>query len=219
MSALFFGSISTLADTSELQRRAFNEAFSAHGLDWNWDREDYQSMLGSNGGKQRVADYAAGRGEDVDAEAVHATKSKTFQKLLIDEGVSPRAGVADTIARVKADGHRLALVTTTSAANVKALLAALDLGGDVFDLVVDNSSVQQSKPDPAAYRYALEKLGEDAARVIAIEDNEGGVKAAAAAGVRCIAFPNENTVHGDFSAADEKVDSLDAGHIAGLIQA
>jgi hypothetical protein len=34
MSAILFGSISTLADTSELQRRAFNEAFSAHGLDW-----------------------------------------------------------------------------------------------------------------------------------------------------------------------------------------
>ena len=38
MSAILFGSISTLADTSELQRRAFNEAFEAHGLDWNWSR-------------------------------------------------------------------------------------------------------------------------------------------------------------------------------------
>jgi HAD superfamily hydrolase (TIGR01509 family) len=221
MSALLFGSISTLADTSELQRRAFNEAFSAHGLDWNWDREDYQSMLGSNGGKQRVADYASSRGEDVDAAAVHATKSKIFQTLVIDEGVAPRPGVAETIQRVKSDGHRLALVTTTSSANVKALLAALqqDLGADTFDLVVDSTSVDEPKPNPAAYAYALNTLGEGAARVVAIEDNEGGVKSAAAAGVRCIAFPNENTVDGDFSAATEKVDALDADHIAGLIEA
>ena len=29
MSAVFFGSLSTLADTSELQRHAFNDAFAA----------------------------------------------------------------------------------------------------------------------------------------------------------------------------------------------
>jgi hypothetical protein len=45
-----FGSVSTLAGTCELRRRAFNEAFSAYGLDWDWSREDYVSMLGSNGG-------------------------------------------------------------------------------------------------------------------------------------------------------------------------
>ena len=36
MSAILFGSISTIADTSELQRQAFNQAFKAHGLDWDW---------------------------------------------------------------------------------------------------------------------------------------------------------------------------------------
>ena len=95
MSAILFGSISTLADTSELQRRAFNEAFAAYGLDWNWSRDDYASMLGSNGGAQRIADYAASRGEDVDAAAVHAKKSEIFQELLGTSTVSPRPGVVD----------------------------------------------------------------------------------------------------------------------------
>ncbi len=51
---------------------------------------------------------------------------------------------------------------------------------------------------------------------VAIEDNVGGVSAATAAGITCIAFPNENTAGGDFSAADETVDSLDATKIFGL---
>ena len=80
MSAILFGSISTLADTSELQRRAFNEAFAAHNLDWQWSQDDYREMLGSNGGAQRIADYAASRGDDVDAAEVHATKSSIFQE-------------------------------------------------------------------------------------------------------------------------------------------
>ena len=40
MPAILFGSISTVADTSELQREAFNQAFAEHGLDWRWDRDD-----------------------------------------------------------------------------------------------------------------------------------------------------------------------------------
>ncbi len=46
-----------------------------------------------------------------------------------------------------------------------------------------------------------------AGTAVAIEDNVGGVAAAAAAGVACIAFPNENTAGDDFSAAAETVDA------------
>ena len=67
MSALLLGSISTVADTSELQRQAFNQAFEAHGLDWRWDRDDYRAMLSTSGGQDRIAGYARSRGEDVDA--------------------------------------------------------------------------------------------------------------------------------------------------------
>ena len=76
MIAILFGSISTLADTSEIQRDSFNQAFVEHGLDWTWDQQEYAGLLGSNGGRDRVAAYAADRGEEVDAEAVHATKSR-----------------------------------------------------------------------------------------------------------------------------------------------
>ena len=69
MSALLLGSISVLADTSELQREAFNQAFAEHGLDWEWSRKECRNLLTSNGGRDRVAEYAGGRDETVDAEA------------------------------------------------------------------------------------------------------------------------------------------------------
>ena len=216
MPAILFGSISTLADTSELSRRAFNEAFAAHGLDWEWSRDDYIPMLASNGGAQRVADYAASRGEEVDASAVHATKSDIFQQLLAEEQVIARPGVTDTMAAAKQDGGQLGLVTTTSAANITALLAALGLDADAFDVVVDSSSVDEPKPAPASYLYALEQLGADAGSAVAIEDNIGGVTAAVDAGITCIAFPNQNTADSDFGDAAETVDALDADSVVGL---
>jgi HAD superfamily hydrolase (TIGR01509 family) len=218
MSAIFFGSISTLADTSELQRRAFNEAFAAHGLDWSWSRDDYVAMLGSNGGAQRIADYAESRGDDVDAASLHVEKSKIFQKLLGSARLQPRPGVLDTVEAAKRDNHKLAFVTTTSRDNVAALLTALEptITAETFDLIVDSDSVERPKPDAAVYQLVLDRLGEDPGNAVAIEDNVGGVRSATAAGIRCVAFPNENTVDGDFSAATETVDALDAGRIVGL---
>ncbi len=49
MPAVLFGSISTIVDTSELQREAFNQAFKAHGRKWTWKRDTYQAMLDSSG--------------------------------------------------------------------------------------------------------------------------------------------------------------------------
>ena len=60
-------------------------------------------------------------------------------------------------------------------------------------------------------------MGENAADCVAIEDNDGGVAAAAAAGITCVAFPNENTAGGDFSAAAETVDALDADRVLELL--
>ena len=217
MPALLFGSISTVADTSELQRESFNEAFAQHGLDWSWDRDDYVEMLGSNGGKDRVATYAEMRGEDVDADAVHATKSEIFQRKLGDGAVVPREGVVATVDAARQAGYRVALVTTTSPANIAALGSALrpHLDLDAFDLVVDASQVEQSKPDKAAYVYALEQLGEQPEACVAVEDNAGGVLAASAAGIACVAFPNENTSGFGFDEAAGRVDALDFTELTG----
>ena len=210
MSALLLGSISTVADTSELQRQAFNRAFAEHGVGWEWDQEDYRSMLATSGGQDRIASYARARGQKVDAAALHETKSKIFRDSLATAGLTPRPGVVETIRDAKAAGWKTGLVTTTSRGNVTALLDALSpqvQAGD-FDIITDVSGVAQPKPDPAVYELALRTLGQVADDCIAVEDNVGGVQAAVAAGVPCAAFPNQNTSQHDFSAAAGVVSQL-----------
>lgn len=221
MPAVLFGSIGTIADTSELQRAAFNDAFAEHGLDWNWSQEEYRELLQGSGGAERIADYARARGETVDAEAVHATKSQRFQDKLRAERPSLRPGLAETVAQARQDGYKLALVTTTSAENIAALTEALrsEVDLDSFDLIVDTSQVQESKPDPEVFRYALEHLHELAGECVAVEDNVGGVQAAVAAGVTCVAFPGENNAGHDFSDAAERVDSLSFAGLRNLASA
>ncbi len=210
MSAILFGSIGTIADTSELQRQAFNQAFEAHGLDWHWNREEYLAMLEKSGGQKRIAEYADFTGQTVDAEAIHRSKSEFFQKSLADSQLPPRFGVVETIQNAKSKGLKLALVTTTSQKNISSLIEALrpNVQATDFDLIVDASSVERPKPDKAAYTFALEKLDETPDDCIAIEDNLGGVEAAIAAGLDCVAFPGENTAHCTFEKAQHRVDRL-----------
>ena len=141
---------------------------------------------------------------------MHATKSRLFQGKLRAAPPALRPGLADTVAQARQDGYKLALVTTTSAENIAALSdavrPAVDL--DSFDLIVDSSSVSESKPDPAAFHYALEQLHEQAGECVAVEDNVGGVQSAVAAGVTCVAFPGENNAGHDFAGAAERVQSL-----------
>ncbi|QCW50881.1 HAD-IA family hydrolase [Nocardioides dongxiaopingii] len=210
MTAILFGSISTLADTSEIQRDAFNRAFAEHGIDWQWDREEYAGLLASSGGRDRVAAYAEERGEDVDADAVHATKSRIYQETLAATEIAPREGVVETIRAAREQGFQVGLVTTTSADNLAALGTALadSVAFDEFDVVVDVSKVGARKPDAEAYSYALAQLGADAGDAVAIEDNLGGVASAQAAGVAVVAFPNGNTVTHDFGST-RRVEALD----------
>lgn len=219
MSALLFGSISTVVDTSELQREAFNQAFSRHGLDWAWNREQYRSMLATSGGRDRISTYAHGRSETVDAAAIHQTKSEIFRSLLAATPVQARSGVLDTIKAAKQAGTKVAFVTTTSPENVSALMAALSpaLSADDFDLVVDVSTVQSPKPDKAAYEHALAALNERAEDCVAIEDNLGGLRAATSAGLRCVAFPNANTSTQHFPAAQSRVTELDPAALQALV--
>ncbi|KAA0022275.1 HAD-IA family hydrolase [Antrihabitans cavernicola] len=217
MPAIVFGSISTIADTSELQRQAFNETFAAEGLDWQWSRDDYREMLVQSGGKSRIAEFARSRGQDVDAEALHKAKSQAFQRNVAAADLAPRPGVVDTIKSAKGNGWKLGLVTTTSRDNIMALLNRLspDVSADDFDVIVDRGDVEQPKPDKAAYSFALQHIGESAEDCVAIEDNADGVTSATTAGITCVAFPNANTGEQDFGTA-RRVDRLDADQLQGL---
>ncbi len=219
MSSVLFGSIGTIAETSEMQRKAYNDAFAEHGLDWTWERADYQKLLPQSGGRDRVADYAKDRGESVDADAVHQTKSRLYQEALAKAPVEARPGVIDTIRRAKADGLKVGLVTTTSPQNIDALTSALNgLDKADFDVIVDVTKVDTPKPDKAPYVWALEQLGEQPGDCAAVEDNAYGVQAAKAAGVAVIAFPGVNTADHDFGDA-QKVQRVELSALNELILA
>ena len=79
--AVLFGSIGTLAETSDLQRDAFNEAFKISGLDWFWDEDIYRKLLSKSGGTSRINDYAKDTSIEIDGKKIRNLKTKIFNNF------------------------------------------------------------------------------------------------------------------------------------------
>ena len=162
---------------------------------------------------ERHAPEVAARPDfDVLVRALHAAKTQHYLRL-VDSGAIPlRPGVAEVIERAGQRGLRLAIATTTSRANVEALIAATlrKPAGEIFEVIAAGDDVAQKKPAPDVYLLALQGLGLPAAACLAFEDSRPGLAAAKAAGLRVVVTPSEYTRGDDFSAADWLIPDLTA---------
>ena len=208
--AILFGSIGTLIETSELQRNAFNQAFSENGLDWNWNPAQYQDLLKKSGGRQRIEDFAAQQGIEVDASKLHDEKTKIFDELMVGGGVLLRPGVANFIDQALDNEIKLAFVTSTSKDNVDAVFQALrkQLNRSNFSFIGNDKMVSNTKPKPDIYLKALLELNLKAEDCVAIEDTEVSMQSALAASIKCIGFPGAFAKDNDFSSAILVTDKL-----------
>ena len=201
--AILFGSIGTLIETSELQRRAFNQAFAEAGLDWDWNTEEYRRLLTKSGGCERIQDFATRRGSEVNVEQLYQQKTIIFDRLMANETILLRPGVANIIRHALDNRLRLGFVTTTSEANIDAVFFAVanQLNRRDFNFIGNNKIASNTKPNPEIYLKALSELQLDAQHCIAIEDTQISMRAALAADIRCIAFPGAFAEDNDFSGA------------------
>ena len=214
---LIFGSIGTVMETSDVQRRAYNQALKEAGLNWVWSREIYAELLNQSGGQERLAMLASATDASLSAqqiETIHARKTEIACNELTANPTRLRPGVAELMQWAKARGMALAFVTTTYQSNIDAIFRSANgalLAAD-FDYVGTRASVAQGKPSPEAYLTALKNLGVTADQAVAIEDTAASVMSAKRAGLVVIATPGEISKGQDLWQADVVMDSLlDAG--------
>lgn len=211
--AVIFDVDGTLADTErDGHRVAFNEAFKAAGLSYQWSVPEYGDLLTTTGGRQRIERYLQSKGHPLSeatvlAAELHRDKTRRFTALIRTGTMEARPGVVNLIRELRAEGVATAVATTGTGDWVLPLLDIL-FGLDAFDVVVTGSDITDLKPDPAVYLEALARLSLPPANAVAVEDSANGVHAAVAAGLTCVAVVNEYTRDQDLSGAVAVLDDL-----------
>jgi putative hydrolase of the HAD superfamily len=97
--------------------------------------------------------------------------------------------MVDAVRRVRAAGHRTALLTN-NAREWEATWRALLPFDELFDVILDSSVVGLRKPDPAIYRLTCERLGLQPSECLFVDDLECNVVAARELGMEGLLCSN-----------------------------
>jgi beta-phosphoglucomutase len=99
--------------------------------------------------------------------------------------LEPVAGTVEFIRKIRTAGLRVAVATSASRHRAQWTLEQLKIA-DFFEEVITGDDVVQSKPDPAIYQLAAERLSISPERLVAVEDSVCGVHSAKSAGLCCL---------------------------------
>lgn len=122
--------------------------------------------------------------EEISAEVVGRMSASYAEDLPL------LPGAIETV-RLLADRWPLGLASSSNREVIDTFLRLADVGED-FRATVSSEEVGRGKPSPDVYLEAARALGVAPTSCVAIEDSTNGLRAAAAAGMRVIAVPNEH---------------------------
>jgi beta-phosphoglucomutase-like phosphatase (HAD superfamily) len=208
--ALIFGSIGTIVETSNIQRKSFNKAFKEFGLDWYWSASEYKKLLEKSGGENRLSKYANKKNIKINTKKLRDLKTKFFNDYLKKNKIKPRVGVTNIINFCKKNNIKLGFATSTTINNINSIFFTLKntIGKNDFNFIGNDKIVLRKKPHPNIYNITLKKLNLRPKECLAIEDTEESMKSALKAKIRCIAFPGKLHEHQKFKGAYKIIKKL-----------
>lgn len=201
-----------IVDSEPLHYRAFQKILEPLGAGFSWD--DYVDRYMGFDDRDAFREAFRVRGLPLDAVKLAeliAAKATVFHDVAA-EGVVAYPGVVALISALSGQ-IPLAICSGALRSDIEPVLAMLGLA-NAFDCMVTAEDVSASKPDPASYSLAVERLQHafpqaaiTAAQTVAIEDTPAGIQSAKGAGMRVLAVTNSYPAK-DLATADRIVASL-----------
>lgn len=184
LEALIFDFDGMVLDTETPDFTVLAEQYREHGHELLAER--WVQGLGTHGGYHPYAELEQLVGRALDHEAL--TKAHRARYLALCDEQELRPGVRALIEAARAEGLRLAVASSAHGAWVEGWLQRHGLR-EHFACVRTRDDVARVKPAPDLFLAAAECLGVAPAACVVLEDSPNGMRAAAAAGMRCVAVP------------------------------
>lgn len=196
--AIFFDHDGTLVDSEPIHYQLWRDVMAVHGVEL--PESLYRDCCAGIPTADNAVDLVARFAIDEAPASLADAKNLATRRFLADNAFPLMPGVCAALTQLRRAGMRLAIVTGAGSDGVRTTLRQHALG-DFFETFVSGDDVANSKPAPDCYLLAASRLGLLPSECVAIEDTEHGVNSAAAAGVPCLAVPNDLSRHHDFGRA------------------
>lgn len=210
LQAVIFDFDGVIADSEPLHLRAFQQALAEEGV--TLDRNEYfDRYLGYDdvGVFAAVARDRSLGWTDRHVTALVARKGMKLQSLLAGDVLFPGAAA---FIREAAAAVPIAIASGALRHEIVHILEAAGLGG-LFGAIVAAGDTPESKPSPAPYLLAFERLRQvtgaplSPRRCVAIEDSMWGLESARGAGLRCVGVTTSYSA-AELTGADLVVEGL-----------
>lgn len=206
---LIFDFDGLILDTEQAEFQSWQEFFSIYQLDLPFS--EWSLCIGTSNKAFDVYEYFKKKvGKPIPREEIDRVRVARLYELV--NQLSPLPGVVNLIEDAKANGLKIGLASSSPYQWVSSHLKRLGLF-PFFDSIRTKEDVVEVKPNPDLYLKSIEALGLSSSNAVVFEDSPNGIKAAKAAGLFCIAVPNQLTRMMDTSEADINLVSLDGVHL------
>lgn len=193
--------LDALADVEcDGHRLAYNAAFAEHGLTFEWSVTRYRQLLALTDERQRILAELRKRSVSTEsdvltkllADDIYNTKTMMLDEMILEAGLTPRAGLVDLIMEAYTAGVAVAVVAGGQRSWVQPLVRQL-VGDGVVETVVTADDVKKAMPDSEAVRTALWELGIPAENALAVTGSAAGLRAATSAGLGTVVVTGDGT--------------------------
>ncbi|HEY2542016.1 MAG TPA: HAD family phosphatase [Gaiellaceae bacterium] len=203
--AFLFDFDGLIIDTETASRAGWAWLYGEHGFELPEDK--WATLVGTIGAPWEPMRHLEELvGAPIDADALNERRRTHELSLLETEEFRP--GILEYVEEAERRGLKRAIVSSSSNRWIDMHLSRLErtLGWDA--IVAANGDAERAKPRPDLYLEACELVGVTPGEAIAFEDSPNGVRAARAAGIFCVAIPNDVTRDLGLEEADLVLDSL-----------
>ena len=142
---------------------------------------------------------------------VRQFKQDAMEYLQKHLSIRLKSGALELLEYLKSENIPLAIASGTKQTLVEYCLQCVNVSA-FFDVIVGGDHVGRGKPAPDIFLLAAEKLGVAPQNCVVFEDSVNGIKAAVAAGMRCVGVP-------DMVAFDAQTKTLLWNEVSSLDQA
>jgi HAD superfamily hydrolase (TIGR01509 family) len=214
--AVVFDMDGVIADTEHV----WDEVREALVADWGgaYSAEAQRAMMGMSSVEwSRYMHDELGLAQspaEINAEVVRRMLERYRTALPLVDG-------AVAVVRELSASLPLAVASSSNRPLIDAVLEAAGIAA-CFSATVSSEEVARGKPSPDVYLEAARRLGVDAAACVAVEDSANGIRSAAAAGMKVVAYPKRvSAPEADALAlAEAVIDSLtELGRAIGVSRA
>lgn len=199
--AYLFDMDGVLCDSEPIMAQAAVAMFrSFYGL--NVRVEEFREHVGS--GTRYLTAVAERHGLELRFPEASERLYEQYLRLIPDR-LQPVPGSLELLRALRRAGMPVGLVTSAHRVKLWANLSAIGLSTSDFDEVVSGDDDVAPKPAPDGFLLAARRLHRPAQSCLVLEDSPNGVRAARAAGCRCLGLNTSFPAEDLFEAGAERV--------------